>query len=122
MIDPGVIPGFESGTPLFFYVLYEAFNANKNSPTVDNFDNTLTNANFTQVTLGPVGARICADVLLRLIDLDPHGITHGTFTPQPPIAPVTGQFRISDLLKFAGVVPSGASPAPALGQNAGPQP
>jgi len=121
-IVPASIPGFANGTPLFLYVLYEAYLANKASPAVDNFDNTGTAADFTQVSLGPVGSRICADVLLRLIDLDPHGITHGNFSPAPPIAPAPGRFTLADLLKFAGVVPSGSSPAPALGQNAGPQP
>lgn len=122
VIDPGVVPGFETGTPLFFYVLWEAQNQNRGGPTVDNFDGTGTAGNLQQVALGPVGARICADVLLRLIELDPQGITHGNFSPAPPIAPAPGQFRIADLLRFAGVVPSGANPAPALRQNAGPQP
>lgn len=122
VIDPNTVPGFSGGTPLFFYVLYEAFNANKNSPATDDFDNTGTAANFSQVSLGPVGARICADVLLRLIELDPHGILAGNgFSPQPPIAPAAGQFGISDLLQFAQVVPSGSNPAPALKRNAGPQ-
>jgi hypothetical protein len=122
VIDPAKVPGFTGGTPLWFYVMWEAFNQNKNGPTTNNFDNTGTAGDAQSVALGPVGARICADVLLRLIDLDPHGITHGNFTPQPPIAPAPGQFSMGDLLKFAGVVPDGASPAPALLQNAGPQP
>jgi hypothetical protein len=122
VIVPSSIPGFASGTPLFLYVLYEAYLANKGSPVIDNFENTGTAADFTQAQLGPVGARICTDVLLRLIDLDPLGITHGNFTPAPPVAPAPGQFGLADLLRFAGVVPSGSSPAPALGQNAGPQP
>jgi hypothetical protein len=119
---PASIPGFSSGTPLFFYVLYEAFANNQGSPVVNDFDNTGTAGDFTQAQLGPVGARICVDVLLRLIDTDPHGITHGNFSPTPPVAPAAGQFSIADLLTFAGVVPSGSNPAPALGQNAGPQP
>lgn len=122
VIVPSSIPGFSTGTPLFLYVLYEAYLNNQGSATTDDFDNTGTNADFQQAMLGPVGAHICVDVLLSLIDLDPHGITHGNFSPAPPIAPAAGQFGIADLLRFAGVVPSGSNPAPALGQNAGPQP
>jgi hypothetical protein len=119
---PASIPGFTTGTPLFFYVLYEAFVQNQHSGTVDNFDNTGTAGDFTQAQLGPVGSRICADVLLRLLKIDADGVFANGFSPAPPIAPAAGQFRIADLLRFAGVVPSGASPAPALGRNAGPQP
>ena len=120
-IVPSSIPGFAAGTPLFLYVLHEAFLNNQGSATTDNFDNTGTAGDFQQAQLGPAGARICVDVLLRLLMQDGNGVP-GAWTPQPPIAPAPGQFRISDLLKFAGVVPSGSSPAPALGQNAGPQP
>jgi hypothetical protein len=119
---PASIPGFGDGTPLFFYVLYEAFLHNQGVPVVDDFDNTGTAGDATQAQLGPVGARICTDVLLRLLQIHPDGVFAGGFSPAPPIAPAAGQFRIADLLRFAGVVPDGASPAPALGQNAGPQP
>ncbi len=118
---PASIPGFSAGTPLFFYVLYEAYLNNQSSATTNDFDNTGTASDFQQAQLGPVGARICVDVLLRLIQLDPNGILQQPFTPMPPIAPEAGQFGIADLLRFAGVVPSGSSPAPALRQNAGPQ-
>jgi Animal haem peroxidase len=126
-IDPTVaiptsIPGFSAGTPLFFYVLYEAYLNNQGGATTNDFDNTGTANDLEQAQLGPVGARICADVLLRLIELDPNGILQLPFTPMPPIAPEPGQFGIADLLRFAGVVPSGSSPAPALRLNAGPQP
>ena len=119
---PASIPGFSAGTPLFFYVLYEAYLNNQGSATTNDFDNTGTASDLQQAQLGPVGARICADVLLRMIQLDPLGILQQPFTPTPPIAPEPGQFGIADLLRFAGVVPSGSSPAPALRRNAGPQP
>ena len=119
---PSSVPGFGSGTPLFQYVLYEAFLQNQGSPTIDNFDATGTNADFENAQLGPVGARIVADVLLRLMRISADGVFANGFSPAPPVAPAPGQFRVSDILRFAGVVPSGANPAPALGQNAGPQP
>ncbi len=119
---PASIPGFANGTPLFFYVLYEAFVQNQGSPAIDNFDATGTAGDFTGAQLGPVGARIVADVILRLMKINADGVFAGGFSPAPPIAPAAGQFGLADLLRFAGVVPSGASPAPALGQNAGPQP
>ena len=119
---PASIPGFSAGTPLFFYVLYEAYLNNQGSATTNDFDNTGTASDLQQAQLGPVGARICADVLLRMIQLDPLGILQQPFTPTPPIAPEPGQFGFADLLRFAGVVPSGSSPAPALRRNAGPQP
>jgi hypothetical protein len=126
-IDPGLaipssIPGFSSGTPLFFYVLFEAFLNNQGSATTDDFDDTGTAGDYQQAQLGPVGARICTDVLLRLMMLTGLGVVSGSWTPAEPVAPAAGQFRVSDLLQFAQVVPSGADPAPALGQNAGPQP
>jgi len=120
-IDPTVIPGFEDGTPLLFYVGYEAFLQNQGVTTVDNFDGTGTAGNNTQAMLGPVGARICTDVLLRLLQVDKGGAIASNFKPAAPIAAADGSFGLADLLRFAGVVPSGSSPAPALGQNAGPQ-
>jgi Animal haem peroxidase len=120
VIDPSVAPGFTDGTPLWFYIIWETFSQNQNSPTTNDFDNTGTNNDFQQVALGPVGARICTDVFLKILELDNRGVLDGSFQPAPPIAPAAGQFRIADLLTFAGVVPSGSNPAPALGQNAGP--
>ena len=102
VIDPAVVPGFETGTPLWFYVMWEAQNQNKNGPVVNDFDNTGTANDLEAVALGPVGARICADVLLKLLMLDSNGVP-GNFTPQPPVAPAPGQFGIEDLLVYAGV-------------------
>ena len=101
-INPAQVPGFSGGTPLWFYVMYEAFAQNAGGPTIDDFDNTGTAGDLEAVALGPVGARICTDVFLRLLQLDGHGVP-GSFTPQPPIAPSAGQFGIEDLLVFAGV-------------------
>jgi hypothetical protein len=102
-IDPSVVPGFEGGTPLWFYVLHETFRQNSNSPVINDFDNTGTAGDFTQVSLGPVGATVCARVFAEILAGDPEGIIHKRFTPAPPIAPAAGQFQIEDLLVFAGV-------------------
>lgn len=103
VIPPSVAPGFSGGTPLWFYVLYETYLQNQGSPVIDDFDNTGTAGDFTQVALGPVGARINADVFLRILQLDNKGILNGKFQPGPPIAPAPGKFGIADLLVFAGV-------------------
>ena len=103
VIDPSVAPGFANGTPLWFYVLYETYAQNTGSPVINDFDNTGTAGDFTQVSLGPVGARICTDVFLRLLNIAGLGVLSGRFQPAPPIAPVAGQFGIEDLLVFAGV-------------------
>jgi hypothetical protein len=103
VIDPTVVPGYENGTPLWFYILHETFLSNQGSPTIDDFDNTGTLGDFENVALGPVGARICADVFLKLLELDPLSDIAQGWQPTPPIAPAPGQFGIEDLLVFAGV-------------------
>ena len=65
---------------------------------MDDFDNTGTAGDFTQVALGPVGARICAGVFARMLSPE-----LSWWQPRPPIAPAHGQFTIEDLLVFAGV-------------------
>jgi hypothetical protein len=90
-LDNGaVITGFEQGTPLWFYMLREAEMQGG-------------------LKLGTVGGRIVTDVFLGLLKADPDGLLHdndplhGSWLPEPPIAPAEGQFGIEDLLVFAGV-------------------
>lgn len=97
VIDPGLVPGFTTGTPLFYYVLYDSFRAKDG------------------VSLGPVGARIVADVFLAMYEAK-GGLFRGhdpAFVPAPPIAPAEGQFTLADLAVFAQVATRpGASPSP----------
>lgn len=84
------VPGFSTGTPLWFYVLAESEIQGGQR-------------------LGPVGSRIVADTFLGLLKADPDGLLHdnspqhGRWRPMPPIAPAPGQFGIADAVVFAGV-------------------
>ncbi|MEU4158941.1 hypothetical protein [Actinoplanes sp. NPDC026670] len=52
--------------------------------------------------LGPVGGRIVAEVILSLLDLDRTSYlsVNPFWRPTVPIAPLPGQFRTGDLIKF----------------------
>ncbi len=84
--------GLEASTPLFYYVLKEA--------------ELLSDGLY----LGPVGGRIVAEVLLDVVERDPRSYLN----QRPAWAPtlpdrqgnVTGDFRMVDLLAFAGVDPA----------------
>jgi hypothetical protein len=98
VIDPGVVPGFTTGTPLWYYILYDSFRQRDG------------------VTLGPVGARIVADVFMAMYEAK-GGLFRGhdpAFAPAPPVAPADGQFTMADLVVFAGVAtrPGAFQPGP----------
>jgi hypothetical protein len=82
--DLGLPPAFDDGTPLWYYILAESGRAGGKK-------------------LGPVGARIVADIFINLLENDGGGIFRSNFSPQPPIAPAPGQFGLADLLVFAGL-------------------
>jgi hypothetical protein len=87
VIDPGIVPGFTSGSPLWYYILYDSFRQRDG------------------VRLGPVGGRIVADVFLAMYEAR-GGLFRGhdpKFLPEPPVAPAEGQFTLADLVVFAGV-------------------
>jgi len=73
-------------TPLWYYVLREAAVVNGGNQ------------------LGPVGAKIVADTIVRMLKRDPNSYLHvsGGFTPTLPSS-TPGDFTFSDLVKFAGV-------------------
>jgi hypothetical protein len=78
----------EKSTPLWFYILKEA----------ELMENGLR--------LGPVGARIVGEVFIGLLKADESSYlaAQPRWTPVLPSA-IPGQFHITDLLTFAGVVP-----------------
>lgn len=86
-----ISPSFVRSTPLFYYILKEA-------QIAEGGDH-----------LGPVGARIVAEVFIGLLQLDPQSYLN----VQPnwvPTLPTEGgtpeSFRMIDFLKFAGVDPT----------------
>ena len=110
-VDPDTVPTLTTGTPLWLYILYEAL-ANSTDPAPNGFDAYLQprkkldgSTTFGPYQLGPVGGRLLADFVLRLLEIDPNGILNpaNLFTPEPPIAPAPGEFGFADLALFAGV-------------------
>ena len=80
--------GLEASTPLWYYTLKEA--------------EVLAQG----LTLGPVGGRIVAEVIIGLLQLDRDSYIQTTdWRPTLPQADgrVTGEFRMVDFLTFAGV-------------------
>ena len=82
----------DTSTPLFYYVLKEA----------DIIGGGLQ--------LGPVGGRIVAEVIIGLLQLD-RGVYLAAEPRWRPTLPnrdgkVTGDFRMTDFLTFAGVSPA----------------
>ena len=83
--------GLDTSTPLWFYVLKEA--------------QVVTDG----LTLGPVGGRIVAEVFIGLLQRDPRSfLTRLFWRPNLPRfgGGRTGDFRMVDLLAFAGVDPA----------------
>jgi hypothetical protein len=92
-IDSTAVPGFTSGTPLWYYLLVEA---QQNNPQF----------------VGPSAARIIAGVFIERMKADPNGILNPAntkFAPEPPIAPTKGEFGIADLITFAGLAANGSA-------------
>jgi Animal haem peroxidase len=85
-------PGWKEQAPLWFYILEEA--------------RELTGGEY----LGPVGGRIVAEVVLKLLDLDRDSYLHArpvfrpVFLPARPVREAT----VGDLLQYAGVAASAA--------------
>ena len=76
-------------TPLWYYLLKEA-------------------ELFTDgLTLGPTGGRLIGEVFIGLLELDPSSFLAAEPTWQPTLPSQTpGGFRVTDLLRFAGVDPA----------------
>jgi hypothetical protein len=86
-------PEFAGEAPLWFYILKEA------ELVGDGTDEGKGR------TLGPVGGRIVAEVLVGLLQKDPNSYLYlqPSWKPQLPIARVKGTFTMADLLMYAGV-------------------
>jgi hypothetical protein len=83
--------GLERRTPLWYYVLKEA-------EVIED-----------GLRLGPVGARIVAECIVGVVQLDPHSYaSRRGWRPTLPTrdGTVTGDFRMVDLLTYAGVDPA----------------
>jgi hypothetical protein len=80
-------PGWNGEAPLWYYILKEAEIVGRGR------------------TLGPVGGRIVAEVLVGLLrkDRNSYLTVRRTWKPAPPIAPARGRFTMADLLTFARV-------------------
>lgn len=78
---------FANGTPLWFYILAEAATLGKGNQ------------------LGPVGSTLVAEVLIGLVRNSPNSILPppGAAPAWSPMKTATGQFKLQDLLLFAGV-------------------
>jgi Animal haem peroxidase/TAT (twin-arginine translocation) pathway signal sequence len=80
-------PELDGEAPLWFYILKEAEIVGRGE------------------TLGPVGGRIVAEVLVGLLQKDPNSYLYlnPSWKPASPVTPVRGRFTMADLLKYAGV-------------------
>jgi hypothetical protein len=80
-----IYPPFVSSTPLWYYVLREA--------------DVLANGE----TLGPVGGRLVAEVVIGLLRADPDSILNQPTPFVPSLGTAPGEFHMIDLLRIAGV-------------------
>ena len=78
-------PGFERGTPLWYYVLAEAKRREDG------------------LRLGPVGRRIVAEVFLSVLDADRASYLHRRFRPDRRFVGMDRKLTVSDLFEFARV-------------------
>lgn len=78
-------PRFAASTPLWYYVLKEA------------------EVSGQGVQLGPVGGYLVAEVFLGLLQSDPDAYVNEQPDFQPTWGALPGDFRMTDLLNFAGV-------------------
>jgi len=75
--------GFETSTPLWYYVLKEAEVSGGNR-------------------LGAVGSRILAEVFVGLLEGSPHSFLSQEPTWTPTLGPTPGSFTVADMIAFPG--------------------
>ena len=101
--------GFESSTPLLYYVLRESELMQTTQPTLVPSPPPTSTTTRGGLRLGPVGARIVGEVILGLLSADP--TSYVSARPDwKPVLPTrsgtTGTFRMIDFLTFAEVDPT----------------
>ena len=90
-LEDGAVERLLRSPPLWYYVLREAA------------------ARASGDRLGPVGGRIVAEVLIGLLEADPHSYLRQAPTWQPHLGPERGRFEMPDLVRFTeGVDPPGS--------------
>jgi hypothetical protein len=101
--------GFESSTPLWYYMLRESAVIQTTQPTLVPSPPPTATTTRGGLRLGPVGGRIVGEVILGLLTADPTSY----LSAQPgwqPILPTrngsTGTFRMIDFLTYARVDPT----------------
>ena len=101
--------GFESSTPMLYYVLREAAVTQTTQPTLVPSPPPTATTTRGGLRLGPVGGRIVGEVILGLLTADPTSY----LAARPDWRPVlptrsggTGTFRMIDFLTFAQVDPT----------------
>ena len=94
-------PNWPGETPLWFYILKEA----EHVGDVGALDINGNRVDGRGRTLGPVGGRIVAEVLVGLLQKDVNSYLYlqPNWKPAAPIATTPGKFTMADLLKFANV-------------------
>jgi hypothetical protein len=80
-----ILRQFVDSTPLWYYVLKEAEVMRQG------------------VRLGPVGSRLVAEVFMGLLESDPDSYLNAKPDFLPTLGAIPGEFRVIDLLTFAGV-------------------
>jgi hypothetical protein len=101
--------GFESNTPLLYYVLREAGLTQTTQGTLVPFPPPTATTTRGGLRLGPVGGRIVGEVILGLLKADSTSYlsAHPAWKPVLPTrSGATGSFRMIDFLTFAGVDPT----------------
>lgn len=101
--------GFESSTPLLYYVLREAALTQTTQPTLVPSPPPAPTTTRGGLRLGPVGGRIVGEVILGLLTAD-HTSYLAARPAWKPVLPTrngsTGTFHMVDFLTFAGVDPA----------------
>jgi len=101
--------GFDTSTPLWYYMLREAGSTSTTQPTLVPSPPPTPTTTGTGLRLGPVGGRIVGEVILELLRADPTSYlaVDPRWRPSLPRRNrARDDFRMIDFLTFAGVDPT----------------